>query len=89
VRLSRSSSCSLRFSSATHAWLGFNSHPLELQNALGGEHRRAYPLAMSCNQPDSPDDVTASPAYQWLRVLKVALGVFVSFLTALKLLGVL
>ncbi|EJN58639.1 hypothetical protein SAMN04487950_0820 [Halogranum rubrum] len=43
---------------------------------------------MSCNQPDSPD-VTESSAYQWLRLLKVALGVLVSLLTALKLLGVL
>lgn len=44
---------------------------------------------MSCNQSDSPDDVTESPAYQWLRVLKVALGALVSLLTVLKLLGVL
>lgn len=42
---------------------------------------------MSCEPIDS-DDVTDSPAYQWLRVLKVVLGILVSLLTALKLLGV-
>ncbi|SDM58222.1 hypothetical protein SAMN04487949_2155 [Halogranum gelatinilyticum] len=35
----------------------------------------------------APDDVTDSPAYQWLRVLKLLLGVLVSLLTLLKLLG--
>lgn len=43
---------------------------------------------MSCEATDT-DDVTESPAYQWLRVLKLALGALVSFLTALKLLGML
>lgn len=44
---------------------------------------------MSCNCPETPDDVTESTAYQWFRVLKVALGALVSLLTALKLLGLL
>jgi hypothetical protein len=44
---------------------------------------------MSCNCPESSDDVTDSAAYRWFRVLKVALGALVSLLTALKLLGLL
>lgn len=44
---------------------------------------------MSCDEHHSTDDVTESPAYQWLRLAKVALGALVSLLTALKLLGLL
>lgn len=44
---------------------------------------------MSCDHSEPSDDVTDSAAYQWFRVLKVALGALVSLLTALKLLGLL
>jgi hypothetical protein len=41
------------------------------------------------HEPLAPDDVTDSPAYRWLRVLKPLLGSLVSLLTVLKLLGLL
>ena len=44
---------------------------------------------MSCETTTDNDDVTESSAYQWLRVVKVALGALVSFLTVLQLLGML
>lgn len=50
-----------------------------------GRVDRSHPI----DGDDPEDESAATTAYRWLRVLKVLVGLVVSLLTALKLLGLL